>query len=100
MLKASAFKPLVRLSTKKGASEPPPLTEEHRDAPCDILIQSPEHREYMRIDFCSFLCRKRMRAHSHVDGLVRVCLPKRTHQLIIFTLLKSSPSHSSSKRHM
>src|SRR5437867_3256840 len=31
----------------------------------------------MRIDLCSFWCRKRMRALSHVGGLVRVSLPKR-----------------------
>ena len=51
----------------------------------------------MQIDWYSLCCRKRMRARSHVWGLVRVCLAKRTHQPTVFTLLNSLSSTAHQK---
>jgi hypothetical protein len=62
-----------------------------------MLIPCPGHREYMRAASCFPWCRKRMRALSHVGGLVRVSLPKRTHQPVLFPLLKS-PSYTSQQK--
>jgi hypothetical protein len=86
---------LWRFSIKKRARVLP--CGEHPDAPCAILILLPGYREYTWSAACFLGCRKRMRVLSHVRGLVRVSLPKRTHQPIIFTLLKSSSSHYPSK---